>query len=233
MQNRVSRTVAVLSLVMGLGAAAISAQAPQGAPPAPGAPGAGAPRQGGPGGPGGPGGGRGGGRGGFNLPPLLMETDAFPDGGIVPPKYVSAGGGQSVLPAFKISNAPAGTVAYAVIFHDIDVALTNGTGDVLHWMAWDIPAASNGWPEGSLPAGSVQGNNMRGQANYMGPGAPAGPRYHHYVFELYALNANLGLPPTTSRDDLLKALQGKVVAKAAYVGRFRSEAPAGGPPAAK
>ncbi len=67
----------------------------------------------------------------------------------------------------------------------------------------------------------------------MGPGAPAGPRYHHYVFELYALNANLGLPPTTSRDDLLKALQGKVVAKAAYVGRFRGEAPAGGPPAAK
>ena len=210
--------------------AALVAQAPQGAPPA-GAPGARGAQEGAR--PGGPGGGRGGGRG-FNLPPLLLETDAFQDGGIVPAKYSNAGG--STMPGFKISNAPAGTVAYAVIFHDIDVSLQNGTNDVLHWMAWDIPAASNGWPEGpstgaSLPAGSVMGNNMTQKPVYMGPGAPAGPRYHHYVFEVYALNANLGLPATTTREDLLKAMQGKVVAKAAYVGRFRGEAPAGGAPA--
>jgi Raf kinase inhibitor-like YbhB/YbcL family protein len=171
------------------------------------------------------GGGRGGGRG-FNLPPLLMETDAFPDGGIVPQKYTGRGG---VQPAFKFSNAPAGTVSYAIIFHDLDVGLQNGTGDVLHWLAWNIPASANGIPEGKLPDGSVQGNNLTGQAVYMGPGAPAGPRYHHYVFELYALNANLDIPQTSSRDDLLKAMQGKVVAKAAYVGRFRQgEAPAAG-----
>jgi Raf kinase inhibitor-like YbhB/YbcL family protein len=166
------------------------------------------------------GGGRGGGRG-PGLAPLLMETDAFPDGGIVPPKYVSRG--ENVQPGFKFSNAPQGTVSYAIIFHDIDVALQNGTNDVLHWMAWNIPASANGIPEGKLPDGSVQGNNIRGQANYMGPGAPAGPRYHHYVFELYALNANLDLPPTASRDDLLKAMGGKVLAKAAYVGRYRGE----------
>jgi len=169
----------------------------------------------------GQGGARAGGRGGFNLPPLLMETDAFPDGGVVPQKYVSANNGPNVQPAFKISNAPAGTVSYAVIFHDLDVALQGGTGDVLHWMAWNIPASANGWPEGSLPPGSVQVNNIRGQAGYMGPGAPPSPRYHHYVFEVYALNANLDLPATASRDDLMKAMQGKTVAKAAYVGRFR------------
>jgi Raf kinase inhibitor-like YbhB/YbcL family protein len=167
-------------------------------------------------------GGRGRGRGGFNLAPLLMETDAFPDGGIVPQKYAGRGG---VQPAFRFSNAPQGTVSYAIIFHDIDVALQNGTNDVLHWMAWNIPATANGIPEGKLPEGSVQGSNMTGQSAYMGPGAPAGPRYHHYVFELYALNANLDLPATASRDDVLKALQGKVVAKAAYVGRFRGEPP--------
>jgi Raf kinase inhibitor-like YbhB/YbcL family protein len=169
------------------------------------------------------GGGRaGGGRGGgFNLPPLLLETDAYPDGGIIPVKYAGAGG--STLPGFKISNAPASTVAYAVIFHDMDVSLQNGTGDVLHMMAWDIPASANGWPEGKLPEGSVYGVNMGQKPAYMGPGAPAGPRYHHYVFEVYALSAKLDLPGTTSRDDLLKALQGKVVAKAAYVGRYRTE----------
>ncbi len=163
------------------------------------------------------GGRRGGGRG-FVLPPLLMETDAFTDGGIIPQKYAGRGG---VHPGFTFSNAPAGTVAYALVLHDVDVALQNGTGDVLHWIVWNIPASANGIPEGSLPAGAVQGNNLTNQPNYMGPGAPAGPRYHHYVFELYALNATLDLPATATGDDLLRAMQGKVVAKAAYVGRFR------------
>jgi Raf kinase inhibitor-like YbhB/YbcL family protein len=151
-----------------------------------------------------------------------MESDAFPDGGIVPQKY--AGRGGNVQPGFKFSGAPAGTVSYAIIFHDLDVSLKGTVGDVLHWMAWNIPASANGIPEGSLPAGSVQGANITGQNAYFGPGAPAGPRYHHYVFELYALNANLDLPATASRDDVMKAMDGKIVAKAAYVGRFRGEA---------
>ena len=158
--------------------------------------------------------------GGFNLPPLLMTTDAFPDGGIVPQKFAGRGG---VQPGFKFANAPEGTMSYAIIFHDIDVALQGGTGDVLHWLAWNIPASAGGIPEGKLPEGSVQGNNLTGQPVYMGPGAPNGPRYHHYVFELYALNANLDLPATASRDDLLKAMAGKTTAKAAYVGRYRNE----------
>jgi hypothetical protein len=168
------------------------------------------------------GGGRGRGGRGFNLPPLLMQTDAFPDGGIVPQKYAGRGG---VQPGFKFSGAPDGTVSYAIIFHDLDVALGGNTADVLHWIVWNIPAAAGGIPEGKLPEGAVQGANVTGQNAYFGPGAPAGPRYHHYVFELYALNAMLDLPATAGRDELLKAMAGKVVAKSAYVGRYRNETP--------
>jgi Raf kinase inhibitor-like YbhB/YbcL family protein len=166
-------------------------------------------------------GGRGGrgGRGGFNLPPLLMQTDAFPDGGVVPERY--AGRGENVQPAFTFSNIPDGTVSFAIIFHDIDVAFGGNTDDILHWVVWNIPAAAGGIPEGKLPEGAVAGTNRMGQTAYMGPGAPAGPRYHHYVFELYALNANLDLPATAGRDELLAAMAGKVVGKSAYVGRYR------------
>lgn len=169
-----------------------------------------------------------GGRGGFKLPPLLMQTTAFVDGGIVPQKYAGRSG---VQPGFTFSNAPDGTVTYAIILHDIDVAIGGGTGDVLHWLAWNIPASANGIPEGRLPDGSVTGRNLMGQNVYMGPGAPPGPRYHHYVFELYALNAKLDLPETASREELLAAMKGKTVAKAAYVGRYRSPAPAPASPA--
>jgi hypothetical protein len=166
--------------------------------------------------------------GGFKLPPLLMQSTAFEDGGIVPQKYAGRGG---VIPDFKFSNAPEGTVTYAIILHDVDVAIGGGTGDVLHWVAWNIPAEANGIPEGKLPEGSVNGKNMMGANAYMGPGAPYGPRYHHYIFELYALNAKLDLPETASRDELMAAMKGKTVAKAAYVGRYHSPAPTGAAPA--
>ena len=215
MRTRIVNLIAVLTTVAAvavvvsiLGTKAPQAQAPQQAAPQPGGQGA-----------------RGGGRG-FSLPPLLMESDAFPDGGIVPQKYAGRGG---VQPAFKFSNAPQGTVSYALIFHDVDVALMGGVNDVLHWVAWNIPASANGIPEGKLPEGAVQGRNLAGQNAYMGPGAPPGPRFHHYVFELYGLGVMLDLPATANRDELLKAMDGKVVAKAAYVGRYRSgDAPAPG-----
>ena len=60
-----------------------------------------------------------------------------------------------------------------------------------------------------------------GRGNYFGPGAPAGPRYHHYVFELYALSATLNLPADATRAQLLDAMKDIIVGKAAYVGRFR------------
>jgi Raf kinase inhibitor-like YbhB/YbcL family protein len=210
MQNTQVRWIAVLVIGAALGIG-VAAQAPQGGGGQPGV----APQGGGQ--PGGGGQGRGRGGRGLGLAPLLMETDAFPDGGIVPQKYAGRGG---VQPGFKFSGAPDTTVSYAIIFHDIDVALMGGTDDVLHWMVWNIPASAGGIPEGKLPEGAMQNQN------YFGPGAPAGPRYHHYVFELYALNSNLELGPKPGRPDLLKAMEGKVVAKSAYVGRFRGEPPA-------
>jgi Raf kinase inhibitor-like YbhB/YbcL family protein len=169
---------------------------------------------------------------GPSLTPFMVTTTAFEDGGVVPQKHAFSG--ENVQPGFTFTNVPMNAVSIAVVFHDIEVALQNGTGDVLHWMAWNIPAAG-GIPEGSLPAGAVSGNNIRGMPGYMGPGAPAGPRRHHYVFEFYALNANLDLPATATRQELLAAMEGKVVGKVAYVGRYSglmpANAPAGGAPA--
>jgi hypothetical protein len=159
---------------------------------------------------------------GFQLPNMQVRSTAFEDGGIIPLKFTSHG--DNVQPGFTITGAPETTVSYAIIFHDIEVALGGGTGDVTHWIAWNIPSPNI--PEGSLPEGSVVGNNITGQPAFMGSGAPFADRYHHYVFEFYALNANLDLATGASRADLEAALQGKVVAKAAYVGRYANARPA-------
>ncbi len=164
----------------------------------------------------------------WSLVPMLVESKAFDDGGIVPLKYSFYG--TNTLPDFKISNLPATTQSIAVILHDLDVAPAFNSDDNLHWLAWNIPASVpvTQIEEGKLPEGAVNG---RGRP-YMGMGAPNGPRYHHYVFEFYALNGTLDLPATGSRPELLEAMKGKVVAKAAYVGRFRNDTnarPPGGP----
>ena len=92
---------------------------------------------------------------------------------------------------------------------------------MLHWLAWNIPAKADGIPEGSLPEGAVSGTAGVGRGTYFGPGAPAGPRYHHYVFELYALSSMLDIPADATRAQLLDAMKAVIVGKAAYVGRFR------------
>ena len=154
------------------------------------------------------------------LAPFKIESNAFQDGGVVPEKYAVRG--ENVQPNFSFSGLPDNAVSIAIIFHDLDVSLGGGTDDVLHWTAWNIPASAGGIPEGELPEGSVSGNNIRNQPGYMGPGAPAGERYHHYVFEFYALSENLDLDvSSTGRAELLAAMEGKIAAKAAYVGRYR------------
>ena len=157
----------------------------------------------------------------FVLPPMKVTSKAFEDGAVIPIKFTSHG--DNVQPDFTITGAPETTVSYAVILHDIDVAIGGKTDDVTHWVAFNI--SSPNIAEGSLPAGSVYGNNVTGRAAFMGSGAPMKDRFHHYVFEFYALNANLDLPSGASRADVMAAMQGKVVAKAAYVGRYADARP--------
>jgi hypothetical protein len=77
-----------------------------------------------------------------------------------------------------------------------------------------------------LADGTVNGPGISSRGGtapgaYFGPGAGVGP-FHHYVFEFYALDTKLDLPATTTREDLLKAMDGHVIGKAAYVGRFHA-----------
>jgi hypothetical protein len=175
---------------------------------------------------GGPPRGGGGGRGGFVISTTMMvHSNSFPDGGIIPAKNSMQGG---VQPDFKITGIPATAQTVALIFHDIEIVVGTPDQDNLHWMVWNIPVV-NGTAtleEGKLPEGAMS-RGSRGTA-YMGPGAPAGVRYHHYVFDFYALDSKIELPENGLRPELIAAMTGKVVGKASYVGRFKGEQGAGG-----
>ena len=215
MQRHFVRSVPMLVCVVGCLATAIAlpaAQAPQGGAAA------------------GGGQGRGGGRG-PQAPPLLMTTTAWEDGGVIPDKYTQAAGPMAVSPELKWAQVPMGTQSFVLLMHDPEPVLNKGSKmDITHWLIWNIPATSTGLQEavaqGELADGSRQ-VSLRSNA-YMGPGAPPGP-YHHYTFELYALDTKLEVPQGTpqeaaaTRNAVINAMDGHVLGKAVLVARFHRQ----------
>lgn len=166
--------------------------------------------------------------GGAPNPPLLMTTTAFQDGGVIPDKYTQVAGPEAVSPALSWSQVPAGTQSFVLLMHDPEPVLNKTSKmDITHWLIWNIPGTSTGLPEnvpaGELPDGTRQ-VSLRSNA-YMGPGAPPGP-YHHYTFELYALDIKLDVPQgqpqqaAATRNAVIDAMDGHVLGKAVLVGRF-------------
>jgi Raf kinase inhibitor-like YbhB/YbcL family protein len=153
-------------------------------------------------------------------PGLTLTSSAFKDGDIIPDKYTQSAGPATVSPKLEWTNVPNATVSFALIFHDPDVALQKKTDDVLHWMIFNIPGTARELPEGvpstsaMLPDGTVQAKNLRGGVGFMGPGAGAAGPYHHYTFELFALDTKLDLGADATRADVLKAMDGHIVGKA-------------------
>jgi hypothetical protein len=159
-------------------------------------------------------------------PAMELKTTAFPDGGVIPPKFSQAG--AQVSPALTWLNVPPGTRSFVLHMRDPDVARNRGTEDQVHWLVWNIPGTATGLPEGvpkgaELPDGSRQ-ISASGPV-YRGPGAPANGPMHHYTFELYALDTVVDVPAGedawATRTAVWTAMEGHVLGKAVYVGLFR------------
>lgn len=156
---------------------------------------------------------------------FTLTSPAFPDGGEIPVKYTSANPSGAVSLPLQWSNAPAGTVSFVMMFHDPDVAFQKKAEDILHYMVFNIPGTATSLAEGvpaeaNLPDGSVQPKNFRGQPGYLGPGAPAPGPHHHYTWMLYALDAKLTLGADATRADVTNAMNGHILGKAVFFGRF-------------
>lgn len=157
-------------------------------------------------------------------PAMRLTSPAFADGSVIPDKYTQQVP-DAVSPELEWTNTPPGTQTFVLIFHDPDVALQRKTNDVTHWIAWNIPGSMTKLPEGVKPEatssdGMIQGKNTRNAVGYMGPGAPPTGPDHHYTFELFALDTKLDLGPDATREQVVNAMEGHILGKAVWEGRF-------------
>jgi Raf kinase inhibitor-like YbhB/YbcL family protein len=170
--------------------------------------------------------------GGARTPPMVLTIPGWADGTQIPVKFTQAG--EQVSPELRWSNVPAGTQSFVVNMLDPDVAVMRGTETQPHWIVWNIPATSTGLPEGMKPGAELSDGTRQISASgpqYRGPGAPATGPFHHYTFEVYALDTKVDVTPSSAtsavnaaletRAAVMKAMQGHVLGKAVYVGLFR------------
>ena len=142
-----------------------------------------------------------------------LTSTAFAAGEPIPAKYTCDG--ADVSPPLQWSDPPQATQSFALIMDDPDAPV--GTWD--HWLLFNIPADSRSLPEQtSPPRGSVDGKNSWGRTGYGGPCPPRGT--HRYFFKLYALDTTLDLPTGTNKTELLRAMEGHILAQAELMGSY-------------
>ena len=169
-------------------------------------------------------GGKGGGRGPAG-PGLTLTSPDIEDGGIIADKFTAKAGPSAVSPKLQWDHVPMGTQSFVLLFHDPDAAPGKKVEDVTHWMMFNIPATVKELPGGmsadaKLSDGTIQIKNTRGAVGYMGPGAGAAGPYHHYTFQLFALDTKLDLTDTATRADVVKAMDGHILGVGVLAGRF-------------
>lgn len=156
---------------------------------------------------------------------MKITSRAFESGQPIPVKYTADGEDKS--PPLSFIEAPDGAKTLALIVDDPDAPTPQPW---VHWVIFNIPAAAPGLPEaeprkGKLiePAGATQGINSWPSDNlgYRGPAPPRGHGVHHYHFRLYALDGALDLAPGASKDQLLAAMKGHVIAEAELIGTYQ------------
>lgn len=150
---------------------------------------------------------------------MELKSSAFQSGAEIPRKYTCDG--ADVSPPLGWENAPAGTKAFALIADDPDAPV----GTWVHWVIYDLPAETKELTEGvkpneTLPNGTKQGMNDFRKIGYGGPCPPPGPA-HRYYFKLYALDAPTGLKPRATKQQLLDAMKGHILAEAELMGRYK------------
>ncbi|WP_461209723.1 YbhB/YbcL family Raf kinase inhibitor-like protein [Desulfocurvus sp. DL9XJH121] len=150
---------------------------------------------------------------------MKLMSSSFDEGQHIPLQYTCDASDFS--PALEWDDAPENTRSFALICDDPDAP----GGTWTHWVIYGIPGvvfqlAAKMPRMDAHPSGLKQGLNSWGRLGYNGPCPPPGAP-HRYFFTLYALDADPGLKPEASREELEAAMQGHVLATAQTMGTYK------------
>jgi Raf kinase inhibitor-like YbhB/YbcL family protein len=151
---------------------------------------------------------------------MTLTSPAFDPDAAIPRKYSCEG--DDLSPPLAWSGAPANAQSLVLIVDDPDAPDPRAPKTTyVHWLLYDLPPGVGGLAEGAstnLPLGAREGVNDWKRTGWGGPCPPVGR--HRYFFKLYALDRTLGDLGRPSKADLVKAMDGHVVAHGQLVGTY-------------
>jgi len=149
---------------------------------------------------------------------IKVKSFAFGDGDMIPEKYTCDG--PNISPPLEWESGPGGCKTFAIICDDPDAPM----GTWVHWVAYNIPARVNRLSEDIPPykvldSEIIQGTNDFRKIGYGGPCPPGGT--HRYYFKIYALDTPIKLESGATKSQLLRAMEGHILAQGQLMGRYK------------
>lgn len=151
---------------------------------------------------------------------MQITSSVFTEGSMIPPKYTCDG--QDISPPLAWKDVPTGTKSFALICDDPDAPM----GTWVHWVAYNIPPDMSKFDEDvktekEFKSGMKQGSNSWPNIGYGGPCPPSGT--HRYYFKLYALDTILDVKTGATKEQVLQAMGGHVLAEAQLMGKYKRQ----------
>ena len=153
-----------------------------------------------------------------------LTSPAFDHGAPIPSRYRGRLLRANISPALDWTAPPAGTVELVLIVQDPDVPFGS---PAIHALAAGIDPALGGIPENGLAhpspvPGLRHGKGVFGRRGWAGPLPPRSHGPHAYVFQMFALDRDLGLPAGFALDSVIEAMSGHVIGRARLDGTYES-----------
>lgn len=151
---------------------------------------------------------------------MRLSSPAFENSGEIPKEFTCDG--NNAAPPLEWSGQPAGTQSFAILGEDLSAPT-----DSARWVIARIPPTVFNLPKG-LPAlailanSELQGKNDLGKLGYSGPCPDAGAT-QSYSFTVFALDIYLGMAPDAAAEELLRAMEGHILARGTLKGKYRRE----------
>jgi Raf kinase inhibitor-like YbhB/YbcL family protein len=149
---------------------------------------------------------------------ITITSTAFTEGSMIPRQYTCEG--EDVSPPLVWTGVPVGTKSLALICDDPDAPM----GTWVHWVLFNIPASIKELPAKIPPEKIIENSAKHGMNDfqkfgYGGPCPPGGT--HRYYFKLYALDTEINLEAGITKAQLLKAMEGHILAEGQLMGRYK------------
>ena len=138
---------------------------------------------------------------------ITITSPSFSEGEEIPDKFTC--NGENINPELNIKGIPEDAQSLVLIVDDPDAP----TGTFVHWVMFNLPVEGSekkiSEDYSAEGPGAAEGENDFGKVGYGGPCPPSGT--HRYFFKVYALNDTLDLEEGSSKLDVEKAMEDKIL----------------------